>query len=71
MISGQAGPILDIGGMSAFLGAYILKKRALCLLAPPTQTSFLTISDENIFFKTKGTRLDAIGAADKGQGQAL
>ena len=71
MISGQAGPILDIGGMSAFLGAYILKKRALCLLAPPKQTSFLTISDENIFFKIKGTRLYAIGAADKGQGQAL
>ena len=48
------GPILD--------SEVILKKRAFFLLAPPKQMPFLTISNKNIFFKTKGTRLSAIVA---------
>ena len=51
------GPILDIRVMGAFFGAHFLKKKAFCLLAPPKQMLFLTISNENIFLKTQGTRL--------------
>ena len=61
----QAGPILDSEGMGAFFWAPFLEKRAFCLLAPPKQMSFLTISNKNIFFKTKGTRLGAIVARSK------
>ena len=35
-------------------------------MAPPKQMSFLTISNENIFFKTQGTRFGAIVAVNKG-----
>ena len=55
------GPVLDIGGMGAFFKAHFLKKKA-----PPEQLSFLTISNENIFFKTQVTRLGAIIAPNKG-----
>ena len=41
------GPVLDIGSMGAFFRAHFLKEKA-----PPEQKSFLTISNENIFFKT-------------------
>ena len=51
------GPILDIRGMGAFFGANVFKKGAFCLLAPPNQMSFLTVSNENIFFENQGTRL--------------
>ena len=33
--------------------------------------SFLSISDENIFFKTQGTRLSAIVAPNKGEDKDL
>ena len=59
------GPILDSEGMGAFFGAHYSEKRAFCLLAPPKQMPFLTISNKNIFFKTKGTRLGAIVAPNK------
>ena len=65
----QSGPILDIRGMGAFFGANVFKKGAFCLLAPPNQMSFLTISNENIFFK--GTRLGVIIAPNKSLEQAL
>ena len=41
-------------------GAHLLGKRAFCLLAPPKLMSFSTISNENIFSKTQGTKLGAI-----------
>ena len=41
------------------------------MLAPPKQMSFVTISNENIFVKTQGTRLDAIVTPSKGPEQAL
>ena len=56
------GPILDNEGMGAFFGVHFSEKRAFCLLAPPKQVSFLTISNKNIFFKTEGTRLGVIVA---------
>ena len=62
----SSGPILDIRGMGVFFRAYFLGKRAFCLLAPPKQMSFLIISNENIFFKTQGTRLGAIVSPNKG-----
>ena len=46
-------------------GCTIFEKRASCLLGPPKQTSFLTISNKSIFFKTQGTRLGAIVAPNK------
>ena len=49
----SAEPILDIGGILDIFGAYVLEKRAFCLLAPPKQMSFLTISNENIFSKLR------------------
>ena len=60
-----AGPTLDSEGMGAFFGANFSEKRAFCLVAPPKQMPFLTISNENIFFKTQGTRLGAIFAPNK------
>ena len=36
-------------------GVYFLKNRASYLLATPEQITFLTISNENIFLKTKGS----------------
>ena len=47
-----------------FLG-HIFWKKAFCLLASPKQMSSLTISNENSFSKTQGTRLGAIVALNK------
>ena len=41
------------------------------MLVPPKQVSFLTISNENIFLKTQGTRLGAIVTPNKGLEKAL
>ena len=41
------------------------------MLVPPKQVSFLTISNENIFLKTQGTRLGAIVTRNKGLEKAL
>ena len=60
------GPILDIMGMGAFYKDKFSEKKAFCLLAPPKQLSFLTTLNENIFFKSKGTRLGVIVAHNKG-----
>ena len=56
----KAEPILDIGDMGVFFRVYFLKKRAFCLLAPPKQMPFLTISNGNIFFRIQDIRLGAI-----------
>ena len=48
-----------------FGGTFVLKKGIL-FTWPPEQMSFLTISNENNFFKTQGTRLGAIVAPNKG-----
>ena len=58
--SPPAGLILNIGRMGAFLGGTLSEKMAFCFLAPSKQMSILTISNENIFLKTHGTRLGAI-----------
>ena len=50
---------IHVRDMGAFLGANFFKKRAFCLLAPPKQMSFLTISNQ-------GTSLGAIIAPNKG-----
>ena len=47
------------------------EKRAFYLFAPSKQILFLTISNENIFEKTLGTRLGATVAPNKGLEQAL
>ena len=47
-----------------FLGRFS-ENRAFCLLAPPKQKSFLTVSNENVF-NTQGTRLGAKVARNKG-----
>ena len=60
------GPILHIPGMGAFFAGTFSEKRSFCLLALPKQMSFLTISNENIFLKTQGTRLGVIVAPKKG-----
>ena len=60
------GSALDIGGMGVFFWGTISEKSAFCLLAPTKQKSFLTISNENIFLRTKGTRLGAIVTPNKG-----
>ena len=52
-------------GHEYVFGAHFSEKRAFCLLVPPEQMPFLTISNENIFFKTQGTRLGAIVAPNK------
>lgn len=63
-------PILEINGIRAFFRAcffvFFPEKRAFCLAVPPKQMLYLTISNENIFFKTKGTRLGAAVAPNKG-----
>ena len=59
-------PTLDIAGMDAFFWGTFSEKRAFCLFAPPKQMSFLTISNENIFLRTQGTRLGVIVAPKKG-----
>ena len=61
-----SGPILDIRGMGAFFYGIFSEKRVFCFLAPPKQMSVLTTPNENIFFKTQGTRLGAIVAPNKG-----
>ena len=65
-VSKWSGSILDIGSMVAFFRPCFLKKMAFCLLATPKRMSFLTISNENFFFKTQGTRLGAIVAPNRG-----
>ena len=62
----QTGPVLDIRGMGVFFGANVFKKGPFCLLAPPNQMSFLTISNENTFLENQRTRLGAIIAPNKG-----
>ena len=47
-------------------GAHRSRKRTFCLLATPKQMPFLTISKENILFKTHCIRLGAIVAPNKG-----
>ena len=54
------------GHECVFWGTFFEKERPFCLLALPKQMSFLTISNENIFFKTQGTRLGATVAPHKG-----
>ena len=49
-----------------FLGTHFLKKRVFSLLAPPKQVPSLTISNENSFFKTQGTRLGVVVISNKG-----
>ena len=53
-------------GTHAFVGNTLLEKRAFVLLALPQQMSFLTIFNENGFFKTQDTRLEAIVTPNKG-----
>ena len=47
-----SGPILDSRGMSAFFWGTFSEKEVFCLLLPPKQMSFLTISHENNFLKS-------------------
>ena len=54
-----------------FFAVHAKLKRVFCLLATPTQISFLTISNENFFFKTPGTRLRAIVTPYEGLEEAL
>ena len=60
----QSGLILDIGAWVRFIRHTFVKK-GICLFITPKLLSFLTISYENIFFKTKDTRLGAIIAPNK------
>ena len=46
--------------------AHFLKKGHFGCLNPPKQMPFLTVSNENIFSKTQGTRLGVIVAPNKG-----
>ena len=46
-------------------------KKAFYLLVPPKQMLFLTIANENNFFKTQITRLGARVAPNKGLEQGL
>ena len=48
-----------------FLG-HIFWKRAFCFFAPPKQTLFLAISNENIFSKTQDAGLGAKVGPSKG-----
>ena len=61
----MTGPILDTGVMGAFLGGTFVLKKGICLLVPPKQMSFSTISNENIFCKTQDTKLVVIIAPNK------
>ena len=56
-------PIPNVGGVAAFFWGTFFEKKTL---APPKQMSFLTISNEIIFFKVQDTRLGAIVALNKG-----
>ena len=49
-----------------FCAHFLRKKKDICLLTTHKQIPFLTISEENIFFKTQGTRLHAMVALNKG-----
>ena len=51
--------------MGAFFGTIFFRKDVL-VACTPMQMSFLTISNENIFFKNQGTRLGVIIAPNKG-----
>ena len=56
-------PIL-VEGIGAVFGAHFLEKvHFVCTL--PKQIPFLTISNKNIFFKTRGKRLGAVVAPNK------
>ena len=58
--------------MGAFLGGTFVEEKGIFLVCtPPKQMPFLTISNENIFLKTQGTRLAAIVATNKGLDWAL
>ena len=46
--------------MDAFLEADFFEKGTFACLPPPKQMSVLTISNENIFSKTQGTKLGVI-----------
>ena len=49
--------------MGAFLvSTFLEKEHFVCLYAPPKQMLFLTISNANIVFNTRGTRLGVIVA---------
>ena len=52
------------GHECVFWGTFFEKGHFVIL---PKQMSFLTISNENIFFKTQGTRLGATVAPHKGR----
>ena len=45
---------------------YVFEKRVFYWLAPPKQKPFLSVSNENIIFKTQGTRLGVRVAPNKG-----
>ena len=66
----QHSPFLTFGTCVWFLGRNYWKKGIL-FASFPKQISFLTISNENIFFKTQATRLDAIVTPNKRLKQAL
>ena len=61
----KSEPILDMSDMGAFFGTIFFRKDFL-FACTPMQMSFLTISNENIFFKNQGTRLGVIVAPNKG-----
>ena len=63
------GLFQTLGAWVHFLGQMFSKKGHFACLHPPNQMSFLTISNENIFFE--GTRLGVIIAPNKGLEQAL
>ena len=52
-------PVLDTGGN-------FLRKKEPRLLKPPKQARYLTIFNENIFFKTQDTRLYTMVTTNKG-----
>ena len=54
-----------------FLGHILWEKRTFCLLTLSKQMSFLTISNENIFFTAQGTILGVIATPNKGLEEAL
>ena len=64
-------PILDIRGIAAFFRENIFKKVAFCLFAPPNQISFLTISNENIFYENQGPTLSLVITPNIGLEQVL
>ena len=54
-----------MGIMGAIFYGTLSEKRAFCLLSPPKQNLFLTISNEKIFSKTQGARFGAQVAPNK------